>query len=338
MAIIRYKGKTTVTTPTRSRGTSGSDASSARIASERASSGKTSMTGERSENAAQRKARLGIMDLPDGGVEQGVVPQAEPQVDTSQPSPQTAQVQPQGLVPYDQALKGIQATTPNKDELARTTQALDNVYKKGFQQTVAAGTADAKTAGEAGSVINNTLPPAKDDMSMVDQMVDDELAPVKQAYIDFFDPEEQKKSLFDYAKPYMKELEGLDEQIIDAQSIIDGTEDDIRNEIEMAGGFGSDSQVQALALARNKSLLKNYNNLVALRESKANQMNMMTDLADKDRTYALKKFDTMMGWAKFETEFRQKSIQNARDQYNKYTPQQLQAMLAGNPRQLAFAE
>jgi len=342
MATIRYKGKTTVTTPVRSRGTSGSDASSARIASERASSGAVSMTGERNESAAQRKARLGIMDTPDGGTTE---------IDTAQPSPTTVDATkglpgtptpttPQGMVPYDQALKGLQQSGQSAKDIAGATTSLQNAYKTGQAQL--AGTPVPSDPGQAMTQVQGAMPPPTPDMSATDLALQEDkgwqgLLQMKEEY---FNPENQKASLMDtYNKLFKKSgLDQLDEEIIDAQTVIEGTEDDIRNEIEQAGGFGTDSQVQALSLSRNKVLLKNYNNLVALRESKANTLDRMMNFAEKDRAYADSQFDRMLNYDMQMLNYRDKFIQNARDQYNKYDPAQLNAMLAGNPRQLAFAE
>jgi len=225
---------------------------------------------------------------------------------------------------------------------ATTTDALGNTFTQGqkFKDAFAAQNATGMQAPVTQGAANPFMPAPEnqEDNSIIDMAVQEAMQPITDLYVDYFSPENQRKSLFEMAKPYMKELDNLDEEIIDAKTIIEGTEDDIRNEIEMAGGFGTDSQVQALALGRNKVLLKNYNNLVAMRESKATQMDTMMDWADKDRTYADKQFDKMIDYQTQMVEFRDKFIQNARDQYNKYTPQQLNAMLAGNPRQLAFAE
>lgn len=229
---------------------------------------------------------------------------------------------------------------------ASTTDALGNTFKQGspYQQGHAqlAGTQAPQDAGQAMMLAKGAMPPALPDMSSVDTLLmeDKGWQSLMQAKEDYFNPENQKTSLMDtYNKLYKKSgLEQLDEEIIDAKTVIEGTEDDIRNEIEQAGGFGSDSQVQALALSRNKVLLKNYNNLVALRESKSEHLGTMMNLAEKDRAYADTQFDRMLNFDMQMLNFREKFVQNARDQYNKYTPQQLTAMLAGNPRQLAFAE
>lgn len=52
------------------------------------------------------------------------------------------------------------------------------------------------------------------------------------------------------------QLGSLKAEYMNIQNIMGGTEDDLRNEIQKTGGFATDSQVQALAIARNKTLMK----------------------------------------------------------------------------------
>jgi len=230
-----------------------------------------------------------------------------------------------------------------------TTDALGNTSTQGnkFKEAHAQlkGMEAPADAGQgkmlAGQALNQVAPP-EPDMSVVDDFImqDKGTQELATKYKEYFDPENQKSSLLDtYNKLYKKSgIQQLDEEIIDAQTIIDGTEDDIRNEVEQAGGFATDSQVQALALSRNKILLKNYNNLVALRESKSQHLDTMLNFAEKDRAYADQQIDRMFNYDMQMNSLREKFIQNSRDQYNRYEPAQLQAMLANNPRQLAFAE
>ena len=208
-------------------------------------------------------------------------------IDTTQPSPQNVQTGiaetapttttapiTQGITSYDQAMKGLQTSGQPQGDIAKASEILKQKYGQGFQQAMASGIPAPSTQGEALSTIQQTSEqfPQQQDTSIVDTYMqeDEGIQGLKQMYADYYGPENQKTSLMDTYNQLFKNsgLEKLDKDIIDAQTIIDGTEDDIRNEIEQAGGFGTDSQVQALSLSRNKVLLKNYNNLVALRQSK----------------------------------------------------------------------
>lgn len=241
-------------------------------------------------------------------------------------------------------ITGYKSGDPNKIGVGEKL-SIGQRYKDGLAQAQSSGGAVPDNFGGGLAGVQNYTPQEEvvdPQQDIVNQQLKEDpgFQEMQQSYLDYFSPENQKVSLMDTYNKLFKQsgLEKLDHDIIDAQTVIDGTEDDIRNEIQQAGGFGTESQVQAMSLSRNKVLLKNYNNLVALRESKANNLNMQMDFAEKDRTYADSQFDRMMNYQTQMLNYRDKFIQNARDQYNKYTPGQLEMMLANNPRQLAFAE
>ncbi len=81
-------------------------------------------------------------------------------------------------------------------------------------------------------------------------------------------------------------IPALNSQLINMKSIMDGTEDDIRNEITKAGGFATNSQVMALTAARNKVMIQNYNNLLQTRDDAVNQINTTMGFAKEDQANA----------------------------------------------------
>lgn len=137
---------------------------------------------------------------------------------------------------------------------------------------------------------------------------------------EYMSTDNQKRSLVDEYKKMSKSfgIEDLNEEIIDAKRIIEGTEDDIRAEITAVGGFGTESQVQALANARNKSLLKNYQVLVDTRDNAMQQLNTMMDLSVQDRQFAEAEFDRKIGFAFKVAEFKERAVSNSRSALNSY--------------------
>lgn len=90
-------------------------------------------------------------------------------------------------------------------------------------------------------------------------------------------------------------IPGLQTELMNLNNIIDGTEDDIRTEIGKVGGFATESQVQALKGARNKTLLKQANVLqqqLALKEDYVNQIMQFSQL---DREQVEKDVDRKLG-------------------------------------------
>lgn len=165
-----------------------------------------------------------------------------------------------------------------------------------------------------------------------------------QEALDFLSPQNQKDSILkEYDRLYENSgIEKLDQELIDAETIIDGTEDDIRNEVQTAGGFATDSQVQAMALARNKGLLKRYNQLFATREAAQKRLDTMVQLSAQDRQFAMQKMEMSINTAFKVAEFKQQATNNIREQ-SRWLTQTMGAdglynAYKSDPRQLGFLE
>ncbi len=96
-------------------------------------------------------------------------------------------------------------------------------------------------------------------------------------------------------------------------SIINGTEQDIRNEVQAAGGFATESQVQALATARNKVLVQNYNNLLQTKSDLQTQLTTMSGLMKDDQSNATALANEKLNYDQQVIAYEQKFTQNAQD-------------------------
>lgn len=293
----------------------------------------------------QMNKSLGSTDLP------------EEEVSIEQPTPGDVPVGPQNLQPtIPSQASGIPMDTKfskpadmnlvNQYRKQFETGSLADQYKQGLATANQSGTPAPQSEGAARTQMQSYTRTPEVNTGAVDTLLqeDEGWQQLQQMKKDYFDPKNQKISLVDeYKKLYKNSgLNELDEEILDAKTIIEGTEDDIRNEIQAAGGFGTDSQVQALASSRNKVLLKNYNNLVAMREMKQQNFDTMLSLADKDRQYADQQFDRMTNFEMQVMNYKQKFVDNTRSQLNniadKLGYQALYNAYSSDPRQLAFAE
>lgn len=130
-------------------------------------------------------------------------------------------------------------------------------------------------------------------------------------------------------------IQAIDTDLINMKNVIDGSEDDIRNEVTKAGGFASDSQVLALTNSRNKQLIKNYNTLLETRNSKEKYLSTMIGLESQDRQAADQRFDRMMNFGMQALDYRDKMQQNAVNSYEKIIGQVgydgLAQMVGGDP-------
>lgn len=130
-------------------------------------------------------------------------------------------------------------------------------------------------------------------------------------------------------------IPALNTDLINIKNVIDGTEDDIRAEVTKAGGFATDSQVMALSNARNKQLIKNYNNLLDTKQMAMETLNNMTNLAAQDRVFAMNTLNQKLQLDSQIIEYRQKMQDTARQTYNNIVSQVgyagLQKMTGGDP-------
>lgn len=130
---------------------------------------------------------------------------------------------------------------------------------------------------------------------------------------EFNDVTNQRASLTDEYKKLTKQL-GINEintELMNMKNVIDGTEDDLRAEITKAGGFATESQVMALTNARNKQLVKNYNNLLETKQMAMETLNTMIGLAAQDRQFAQQAVMAKLQFAQQDLEYRDKMKANS---------------------------
>lgn len=193
-----------------------------------------------------------------------------------------------------------------------------------FQQGLAAAQGSGKPAPQVsgdGKVGTSAFtPPQEADTSMVDDFVsqDPGVQNLFKSVTDLLQPQNQTTSLLDDYKSLYKEsgLDQINAEIIDADTVINGTEQDIRNEIQGAGGLATDSQVQAMSLARNTSLVKRYNQLVQMKTDASNQLNTMTQLDAQDKQLAQQRINTQIDATFKLADFQQQTQNNIREAFN----------------------
>ena len=220
-----------------------------------------------------------------------------------------------------------------------------NKYQQGLNTALGGGIPAPQDAGAARSM-TATYTPQQQDTTAVDQFISDDPAinTLMAGITQLLNPAKQASTLMqDYKKLYKQSgLDEINEELIDANTVIEGTEDDIRNEIQTAGGFGTESQVQAMSLARNKGLLKRYNQLVQMKTDATNQLNTLSSLNAQDKQIAQQRVDSQISTMFNMANFRQQATNNSRQQYQWMATQMgadgLYNSLAKDPRQLAFAE
>jgi hypothetical protein len=225
------------------------------------------------------------------------------------------------------AAQGITNYTGTADQ---NTQLLQK-YQAGLAAAKSSNAPVPATSGDASAKIQDITKQSTADIqqqqagadqakAITDKMNNDPgFQQLQQDQKDYLSAQNQQQSLADeYAKLIAEAgIPALNTQLINMKSIMDGTEQDIRNEITKAGGFATESQVQALTVARNKTMIQNYNNLLQTRDDALSQINTTLGFEEKDRAAATALAQEKMQYDKQVSDYAQKMQTNAADAYNK---------------------
>lgn len=255
-----------------------------------------------------------------------------------------------GMPQTDGAISSIkdpvtgQTFTRNTADPASTYQPV-NKYKEGLAAAQASGLPAPADAGAARMGVAKYTP-NQPDTSAVDSYISDDpgVNKLMQGITKLLNPQQQTTSLLaDYQSLYKESgLANINAEIINADKVINGTEGDIRNEIEKAGGFGTESQVQAMTLARNKSLLTRYNQLVQMKTDATNQLNTLSTLNAQDKQMAQTRLNTQIDAMFKVATFQQQAQNNIKEAFNNMVSKigyaGAYAAYSTNPRQLASIE
>lgn len=257
-----------------------------------------------------------LAPIEDGQVEQALTPIEEPGVTPIVDAQTSAKAN----------LSKLGYTNPDAGEIAGMMEEMGGApsapspYQAGLSAWQNAGGVAPQNAGmgRAGAAQYTPQPPAS---SAVDTaFAEDPFYQEMQAlYEDYANPKNQRDSLTqEYSKLVKKSgIDELDTELMDMKNVIDGTEDDIRLEVTKAGGFATDSQVMAMTNSRNKVLIKNYNNILQLREQKEAHIDRMIGLSAQDRQLADQRFDRMFNITGQIAQYQQQMKTNAQNQYYK---------------------
>ena len=236
-------------------------------------------------------ARLAGQNIPQQPQSQQVPP-----INTNQPSPVTVQAQP---------FTQTQPLQPSK-------------FQQGFQQANKDLGDQAKDVTSAqGTALTSQYAPAKrNDIAGAFVQSDPFVAGLVKTFQDYISPQNQRSSLADTYKTMLKDtgIQDIDTELLDMKNVIEGSEEDLRTEITKAGGFATESQVQALTNARNKQLIKNYNTLLDTRNAKEKYLQTAIGLEAQDRQSADQRFESAFNMGTQLATLHQQMNNNARSQ------------------------
>ncbi len=137
---------------------------------------------------------------------------------------------------------------------------------------------------------------------------------------------------------FANQLANMDTQALNLKTIMAGTVDDIRNEINKAGGFATESQVQGMVVTRNKDLLRQSTLMEVQRQNLQNQMQMQVQLADTDRQYAVDNYNNTMQAYQLYDGIKKNATTQIDQLVNRVGYQGLAAAYNNDPNAMALAE
>lgn len=245
-----------------------------------------------------------------------VAPNAPGQpVKTNQPNPQT--VVGKDGIGGSGATNITSGTVGGQDSGGSTASP----YEKGFNAATNAGVSNPSSPGNARTVVSTY---ADQNSTQSNPNVDNFLSTnpfiqqTNKQLMDFISPQSTRDSIQGYVDQLATdrtELTGLKTELMNNKRIIEGTSDDIRNEVTKANGFATESQVQALALARNKTLISRNAQLTDLIQSQQDAVNTDTSLLSSEKQLAQNETSNRMSILKYQQDNTQFMFNAANDTY-----------------------
>lgn len=271
---------------------------------------------------------------------------------TEQPTAPTAGIE-QGI---QRAQKAITETatsmgktiTPNANG---TYSALSDQYNQGLKLASQSGVPAPQDASAgfsgASQVLKNVPTQAPTTSPTIDEFfsANKNVTGLSQETLDFLSPENTSKTIQKYMGQLATdraELSNLKVELMSNKRIISGTANDIRKEIEAAGGLATESMVSSLSIARNQSLIERNTQLQELISYQNDLVSTDTTLLSEEKQLASQQFTQRMSLLNYIQE-------NKKDMFNAFkdTVNTLQKSVGwagvyeaykNNPAQLANVE
>ena len=243
--------------------------------------------------------------------------------------------------PNDPRLKGMDiAGLPT----GQAPAGFQSKFQQGFQQAKAAGAPELVPEGAQGRAFTTQYAsptqqapssPGVDNFLLSNPFAQQST----QQLMDLLSPQSTRDSIKTYMDQLTtdrKELSGLRMELMNNKRIMAGTEQDIRDEIQKSGGLGTNSQIQALALSRNKSLIQRNSELSDLIQSQQDAVSTDTQLLQFEKSMASEQFTQRLGLLNYQQENTKFMFNAVKDTYKTLmdkNPQGLYNSLLADPIQ-----
>ena len=132
-------------------------------------------------------------------------------------------------------------------------------------------------------------------------------------------------------------LPQLQTNMMNMQNVMNGTTDDIRNEVTTANGYATESMIQAMSTTRNNVLLKSYNTLLGQYNAASSWVDQQMTFSEDDRSNSMSMLNTKTGLVEQLGSYMQTAMNNTASNFSSLfsslTPSGYASVFAGTPQQ-----
>jgi DNA-binding phage protein len=212
------------------------------------------------------------------------------------------------------------APAPTSTTPATTPTPPVSPAKQGYDTLKANNVPASTTMGDAMGIVNDVINQANpEDQSKKAQNLMEQSPEWQQWQKDIQESKKvQNETSVDFIRQAMKEfnIQGINHELLDINKIINGTEDQIRQEVQAVGGFATDSQVLALAMGRNKALIAKSKDLEQEKADAMQMVSMMSNAYVSDRNFAQQAMMNKLQIDQKQLELKQQQINASKEGYN----------------------
>lgn len=264
-------------------------------------------------------------------------------------APNQAQVNPPNQATDTSVPSGIPGmpnlTGSQSQQAGQAIDQLKQKYGTALADIKSSGVASPANSGAAAAGVNAALatqPKAQPIPKSVENFLNPDNPAVldsTQQLMEFLNPTAEREQLNQHIQQLASdrsELSSLKTDLMNTKRIMAGTEGDIRDEITKSGGFSTESMVQAMTIARNKTLVQKAQLLTDQIQSQTDLVNSDVSLVGDEKQLAAQQFTQRMSLLNYQQENTKNAFDALKDSYKTLmdvNPQGLYNSLLADPTQ-----
>ena len=218
-------------------------------------------------------------------------------------------------------LQSSGATVQGGNVVGPKVPGLGGQAPSGFKSKFQSGFETANAAGaEGGAEVVNQYASSKNINSSIDNFFNNNpfVQQTSDQLMETLSPQSTRDSIQKYIDQLAtdrSELAGLKTELMNNKRIMSGSEQDIRDEIQKSGGFGTNSQILALTISRNRSLIERNSQISDLMQTQQDAVNTDVSILQAENQLAQNEFSNRMSILNYQQENTKYMFSAANDMY-----------------------